>query len=247
MKKKLLIILLIPLLVLVTACTKKETKEKEETKKEEVVTFTDEELQKFVDYIIPSGYTGPSAKLYNTDLVEAEKLSLTEKFDYIAGYLYKKQKSSEDYEYSILSEEDVKKTIEEVYGPDIYEKTSFSLGCGQYELRDDGNYYARTGCGGVTTTSATNIVIDYKATKTKLEITTAYAILDGAARKIYKDYDKTIELDNYELADNHTREEAENYMKDYILNNKDKLSHIVYTFESKDGKNYYFKQFKNNK
>lgn len=235
MKKKLLIILLIPLLVLVTACTKKDTKE--EKKGEMIVTFTDSELQKYVDYINPISI-GPSEKLYNVKKVKAKELTTAEKLNYIGQVLYEKEKHSDDAQYSILKETDVKELMEKIYGPKTYEQTSFSLGCGQYELRDDGSYYAQTGCGGATATSVTNVILDYKATDKRLEITTAYAIVDGMTGKIYKDYDKTIELDNH--TDNQD-------MKEYINNNKSKLSHIVYIFDSKDGKNYYFKEFRNNK
>ena len=49
------------------------------------------------------------------------------------------------------------------------------------------------------------------------------------------------------LEDINTQESFDTYLPNYIKNNKDKLNTIVYTFESKDGKNYYFTGFKNNK
>ena len=62
--------------------------------------------------------------------------------------------------------------------------------------------------------------------------------------KIYKDYNKTISLDDYTGG---STEETNAYLKEYVKTNKDKLNTIVYTFESTDGSNYYFTGFKNNK
>ena len=235
MKKKLLIILLIPLLVLITACSNEETKRP--TPDDRNVSFKDTELQEYVDYINPMSI-GPSADLYNVDKVKARELTTAEKLKYIGNNQKKKKKHSADAQYSILKETDVKEVMEKIYGPNTYEQTSFSLGCGEYELRNDGSYYAQTGCGGATTTSVYNVIVDYKATTTRLEITTAYVFTDGMTNKIYKDYDKTIELDNYTENQN---------MKEYIKNNRSKLNRIVYTFESKDGKNYYFRDLRNKK
>ena len=74
-----------------------------------------------------------------------------------------------------------------------------------------------------------------------MEITTAYAFFDAMTNKIYKDYNKSVSLDEY------TGDNIESYLKDYVKNNKDKLNTIIYTFESSDGRNYYFTEFKNNK
>lgn len=72
----------------------------------------------------------------------------------------------------------------------------------------------------------------------------AYVFFDKMVNKIYKDYSKNIPLDNYA---GHDTSETESYLKEYTKNNKDRLYHIVYTFESNNGKNYYFKKFTNNK
>lgn len=208
---------------------------------EEKVSFSDSELEKYVNYIKQSSI-GPSALLYNTSYVNVSNLSTADKIKYIGLLVYSKHTSSSDYMYDIIAESDVKNALEEVYGPNSYEKTAFNLGCGDYALNEaDGKYYSKTGCGGMSPTSVTNSVIDYTATKSKLEITTAYVFFDGSTNKIYKDYDKTIALGDYSGSDEST------YMKEYIKNNKSNLYHIVYTFESKDGKNYYFTGFTNNK
>ena len=77
-----------------------------------------------------------------------------------------------------------------------------------------------------------------------MEITTAYVFFDGETEKIYKDYSKNIVLDSYK-EDNW--EKIRLYLKEYVKNNKDKLNTIIYTFESTDGRNYYFTGLVNNK
>lgn len=221
------------------------TNEKSKNKtEEEKVTFTDSELEKYVNYISPVSI-GPSGAIYDADTVTAKNLSAAKKIEYIGSKVYAKHTSTSDAQYDIISENDVKTAVEEVYGPNTYEKATFSLGCGDYTLNEsEKNYYSKTGCGGATATSVSNIVTDYKATKSKLEITTAYAFLDGMTSKIYKDYNKTISLDDYTGG---STEETNAYLKEYVKTNKDKLNTIVYTFESTDGSNYYFTGFKNNK
>ena len=214
--------------------------------KEESVEFSDRELEEYVNYISPISY-GPSASIYNTSYVNAKNLSSADKIEYIGSHVFDKHTSTSDYRYEIISENDVKNEVEKIYGPNTYEKATFNLGCGDYILNEnEGNYYSKTGCGGTTDTSASNVVIDYKATKSKLEITTAYAIFSGSTKKIYKDYNKSIPLDDNNYTGNDISE-FESYMKEYVKNNKDRLYHIVYTFESNNGRNYYFKEFKNNK
>ncbi len=223
-----------------------EEKEKKENKKEEKeksVTFTDEELNKYVSYISVTSLSGPAAAIFDTDSLDATKLSTKEKISYIADLVFSKATSSADYQYSIIAESDVKAAVEEVYGPGTYERTTFNVGCGDYTYKEsDGKFYSKTGCGGTSAVSVSNIVIDYKATDKKLEITTAYVFADGMTNKLYKDYS----LKNA-LEDINTQESFDTYLPNYIKNNKDKLNTIVYTFESKDGKNYYFTGFKNNK
>lgn len=212
---------------------------------EEKVTFSNSELEEYVNYISPISI-GPSALLYDTSSVKASQLSAGKKIEYIGSLVYSKQTSSSDYKYGIISESNVKTAVEKVYGPNTYEKTTFNLGCGDYTFNEsERNYYSPSGCGGTTATVAANTIIDYKATKSKLEITTAYAIL-GGTNKIYKDYNQTIALDDYTYS-NSTLTDAEVGLKEYIKNNKDKLSKIIYTFESSDGINYYFTGFENNK
>ena len=216
-------------------------KNKQNKSEDESITFSDSELEKYVNYISPMTI-GPSALLFDTDTVNSKSLSASNKIDYIGELVYSKQTTSSDYQYSIVSETDVKNAVEEVYGPNSYEKTTFNLGCDDYTLNEnDKNYYSKTGCGGASPISVSNIIIDYKATKSKLEITTAYAFFDAMTNKIYKDYNKSVSLDEY------TGDNIESYLKDYVKNNKDKLNTIIYTFESSDGRNYYFTEFKNNK
>lgn len=219
---------------------KNEEKEKE---KEENITFSDSELETYVNYISPVS-NGPSALIYNTDHISSKNLSPAKKIEYIGSHIYSKHTSTPDFQYDIISENDIKNEIEKIYGKNSYERTSFNLGCGDYNLnQNEGNYYSKTGCGGSNATFVSNIVIDYKATKKKLEITTVYAFIDGMENKIYKDYNKSIPLDNY--TDGNV--EPTTFLNEYIKNNKDKLNRIVYTFESNDGINYYFKEFTNNK
>lgn len=219
----------------------------EEKDKEESITFTDAELEKYVNYISPVSFSMPSPLIYNTDHVIAKNLSTADKIKYIGATLAEKATPTSDYMYRVLSENDVKNTVEEVYGPNSYEKTTFNLGCGDYTLNEaEGKYYSNAqGCGGTSAAFVINTVIDYKATESMLEITTAYVFLDRAENKIYKNYDGSTTLDNY-ISDGST-DEIETYLKGYIKTNKDKLNTIVYTFESTDGRNYYFKEFTNNK
>lgn len=212
-----------------------EEKEKKKEEKEESITFSDSELQEYVNNLTPVSIE-PSELLYNLDTIRSEKMSAKEKIELIGSKVYEKATSSENYEYSILKESDVKEVVEKVYGPNTYEKAEFRLGCGPYELREDGSYYSRTGCGGATATVSKNIVIDYKATKKKLEITTAYAFFDGLTNKIYKDFKLENALEDY------SGEDTENYLSNYIKTNKEKLNKFIYTFESEDDKNYYFKE-----
>lgn len=222
---------------------KKENNNSQIKPEEESVTFSDSELEKYVNYISPASI-GPAALLYDTTAINSNSLSTADKIKYIGTLVYSKHTSTSDYQYDVISENDVKNAVEEVYGPNTYEKTTFNLGCGDYTLNEnEKNYYSRTGCGGSTATSVSNVVIDYKATKSKLEITTAYAFFDGMTNKIYKDYNKSISLDEYTGSPS----EIESSLKSYVKNNKEKLNTIVYTFESSNGINYYFTGFKNNK
>lgn len=222
---------------------KKENNNNQIKPEDESVTFSDSELEKYVNYISPASI-GPAALLYDTTAINSNSLSTADKIKYIGTLVYSKHTSTSDYQYDVISENDVKNAVEEVYGPNTYEKTTFNLGCGDYTLNEnEKNYYSRTGCGGSTATSVSNVVIDYKATKSKLEITTAYAFFDGMTNKIYKDYNKSISLDEYTGSPS----EIESSLKSYVKNNKEKLNTIVYTFESSNGINYYFTGFKNNK
>lgn len=222
---------------------KKENNNSQIKPEDESVTFSDSELEKYVNYISPASI-GPAALLYDTTAVNSNSLSTADKIKYIGTLVYSKHTSTSDYQYDVISENDVKNAVEEVYGPNTYEKTTFNLGCGDYTLNEnEKNYYSRTGCGGSTATSVSNVVIDYKATKSKLEITTAYAFFDGMTNKIYKDYNKSISLDEYTGSPS----EIESSLKSYVKNNKEKLNTIIYTFESSNGINYYFTGFKNNK
>ena len=222
---------------------KKENNNNQIKPEDESVTFSDSELEKYVNYISPASID-PAALLYDTTAINSNSLSTADKIKYIGTLVYSKHTSTSDYQYDVISENDVKNAVEEVYGPNTYEKTTFNLGCGDYTLNEsEKNYYSQTGCGGSTATSVSNVVIDYKATKSKLEITTAYAFFDGMTNKIYKDYNKSIPLDEYTSSPT----EIETYLKNYVKNNKEKLNTIVYTFESSNGINYYFTGFKNNK
>ena len=202
--------------------SEKETKTEEKIttkEKEENVTFSDSELEKYVNYISPASY-GPSELLYNIDTVDAKSLSVSDKIKYIAGQVYSKHTSTSDYSYDIISESAVKNVLEEIYGPNTYEKTTFNLGCGDYTLNEnDKNYYSKTGCGGTTATYTSNVITGYKATKSKLEITTTYAFFNGETNTIYKDYNKTISLDTYTGG---STEETTTYLDNYVKNNKDK-------------------------
>ena len=235
-------------------------KEKEETKSsdEKEVTFTDSELEKYVNYISPASI-GPSAKIYNVDSVVASKLSAREKIEHIGKNLINEKLISDSNTYphnDRFLEKDVKEYVENVYGAGTYEAATFNLGCADYTLSNDGYYREAEngGCGGTTATIVKNDVISYKATKNKLEITTAYVFLEGATT-LYKDFEKKEELGKYtgeqipNTVENADKREKtiDSYLSDYIKTNKDKLYQIKYTFESTDGTHYYFKELTNTK
>ena len=222
----------------------KETKPEETEKQEETITFSNAELQEYVDYIVPVSI-GPSAKLFNVDKVVASELSAGEKVEYIGRLVYAKHTSSADYDWDIIAESDVKNAVEKIYGPNTYKRAEFTLGCGQYTLRDDEKYYSRTGCGGTTATFVKNIVIDYTATKEKLEITTAYAFANPDG--IFKDFDNGSAQNQLEEHSESNQDNMSDYLENYIKEHKNELHHIVYTFESPDEVNYYFKEFVNQK
>ena len=119
-------------------------KNQKEEKTEEMVTFSDSELEKYVNYILPVSI-GPSALLYDTDSVSSKSLSAADKIKYIGSKVYSKHTSTSDYQYNIISENDVKNAVEEVYGPNTYERATFNLGCGDYTLNEsEKNYYLGT-------------------------------------------------------------------------------------------------------
>ena len=215
---------------------------------EESVTFSDSELEKYINYINPVSY-GPAQEIYNVDSINAKKLSAREKIEYIGVHVLtmNRQEDTQDgYTKNMIDESDVKKLVEEVYGPNTYERTTFNLKCGDYSFDEQSKQYSYItgGCGGTSPFFVSNVITDYKATKSKLEITTSYAFFDGDTNKFYKDYNKSVPLDEYTGSNT---ENPTTFLKDYVNNNKDKLNTIVYTFESSDGENYYFTGLKNNK
>ena len=205
------------------------------------VELSTTELEYYINEISPISI-GPSALIYNTDRVIAKELSARQKIEYIASRIYEKHTTSENGD-DVIKEEDVKKEVEEVYGPSTYERGVFNLGCGDYNFNvEDSSYYSVPGCGGATTFVVKNELIDYSASKTKLEITTAYVFYDATENKIYKDYEKTTPLEEYQ-----GEEEVYSYLSKYIKEHKENLNHIVYKYESQDGAHYYFREFIHNK
>ena len=215
---------------------------------EENVTFSDSELEEYINYTNPVSY-GPAQEIYDVDSINAKELSAREKIEYIGVYVLTKNRQEETqdgYTKNMIDEADVKSLVEEVYGPNTYERTTFNLKCSDYSFDEQAKqyFYITGGCGGTSPLFVSSTVKDYKATKTKLEITTAYAFYDGETNKFYKDYNKTVSLGEYTGSNTGY---PETFLKEYVNNNKDKLNTIVYTFESSDGENYYFTGFKNNK
>ncbi len=217
--------------------TQKETKDNDELV-EESIEMTEKALKNYLDRI------GPDSKIISEDEVTVDTISLSEKIGYINPYISPKVKRSSDYSYEYIKEDDLKNMVNEVYGPNTYQKTTFNLGCGTFSLNEKTKLYtAQTGCGGTSATFESNEMINYKATKSKLEIVTAYAIYDGTTNKIYKDAAQKEVVGSYS-SDGDT-EEIQNYLDNYVKENKDKLNHITYKFESNDGDHYYFKGFTN--
>lgn len=227
-----------------------EKKDKDEKKEE--VTFTDARLQEFIDYIMPCGFEA-SEDIYGVDGFDATTSTSRDRMNYLCSYIvdksYDKQaytsndKNGVRYDLRVVSEEIVRNRVELVYGPGVYERISFPSGCGAFKYDEsDGNFYSGTGCGGTSNLMVNRIIVGYKANKSKLEITTAYAIADFYTGKIYSDYEMTNEI--YDIGSNDYTI-VENKLKEYVKENESKLNHIVYTYESSDGVNFYFTNFKN--
>ena len=217
----------------------KNNSKKDEKKEEESIDFSDAELEKYVGY-----FPGAPGALQEKDEIKASTMSIGSKIHFISHMVLSKEQLLKPEEFinegnsqydAFILESDVKDAVELVYGPNTYSKTTFNLGCGDYVLNETaGKYYTKTGCGSTSAIIVSNEIIDYEATKSKLEITTSYAFLDGMTNKINKDYG--ISIDDY----NGDANTAKDYLKEYVKTNKDKLNHIVYSFESSDGVNYYF-------
>lgn len=210
---------------------------------DESVDISKKEIEKYFNYISPTSVGGPSELLYNKKEVIADKLSLGEKIKYVSALLESKTTSSSDYSTENIKESDVKKILNEVYGPNTYQRTEFSLGCGTFKLnKKTGVYSAGTGCGGTSSIFDANEIINYKITSSKIEIVSAYAFFDGQKGKIYKDYNRKQAVDNYKGDETNA---TYKYLSNYVKKNKNKLNHLTYTFESSDGVHYYFKALKN--
>ena len=203
---------------------------------ENAIRISDDKLEQYVSYINPLSI-GPSELIYNVDKVIAKELSIEDKIKYSGSYIYSKHTTSEDGQFDIISKEELKKALNTVYGPGNIYVDKFNLGCGDFVLRDDGNYYSETGCGGTSTTYVKSLITDYKATDKTIDITVVYAIYDGETNKLYKNYDKTSELKDFKGNQTNYQEKVDEYVK----NNKDVLNQIIYTFEDIKG-GYYFKQ-----
>ena len=67
-----------------------EEKEKKKEEKEESITFSDSELQEYVNNLTPVSI-GPSELLYNLDTIRSEKMSAKEKIELIGSKVYEKQ------------------------------------------------------------------------------------------------------------------------------------------------------------
>ena len=207
------------------------------------VLLSDPEIEKYISYIMPKPFSFISDKEY----LNADSLSAKDKIEYARLSEYAELLFYTDQKYTpinTLSEEDVKNFVEKIYGPNTYSKTTFTLGCGEYVLNevDHKYYYSKvTGCGGTTAGwEEYNTIIGYKKSDNKLEITTAYVRL-RYDHKLFKKSGDSEPITT--IPDNIT--DTDNYLKAYIQNNQDKLYHLIYTFESNDGINYYFKELKN--
>lgn len=210
--------------------------------KEEKITFTNQEIQKYIDYLVPF-HIDTYNLLYNKDKIIANNLTAKEKIELSGSRVYDLTIQAPNNEFDYIREKDLKELIEEIYGPNTYAKTSFKLYCKDYILEDNKNYYSRIGCGGDNDLFSANTIISYKATKTKLEINTTYAFFNRNNKKIYKDFNGTA-IDDLEF---NVNQNNEGKMHEYIKNNQNKLNKITYTFISDDGKNYYFEKLINNK
>ena len=219
-----------------------ETKESNEDIEKEEITFLNSELENYVNYVNPITYD-VSELVYDISSVKASELSMQEKITYVGGNIHTYNYHSEDFRtISEITEKDLKETIDEIYGPGTYKRQDFKLGCGNYKFNEsEGTYKAELACGGSSSFLVKNEVIGYHATKEKLEITTAYVFFNEINNKICKDFN------GQEPLEDHTLERSDKtlkYLTQYIKDHKDELYHIVYTFESENGKDYYFKELK---
>ena len=80
---------------------KEQMKNNNQKEAEESVTFSDSELEKYVNYISPASI-GPSAAIYDADTVTAKNLSAAKKIEYIGSKVYANHTSTSDYQYDII-------------------------------------------------------------------------------------------------------------------------------------------------
>ena len=174
-------------------------------------------------------------KAFNLPKNSASELSDLEKTKLAANF-YNKTTSFNGTEY-VLEENDVKYYYELIFGENTYhhmDEVSFECGTAKY---NGTNYSAPGGCGGVATISPYDSIIEATRNNDKIEITAAlvYILEDN---KYHKGLDN-IPLGDYTGNDINNASEA---AKEFINNNKDKLTKYIYTF-TKKGLFYYYSGF----
>lgn len=216
--------------------------DKNDTVKEEKVSLSIEdasviELYKNAHYSFNIAsidqYVFNNKKLTLADMDEHYKIGL-------AGNIFYK---NIEYNYldnsSYVTYEAVKNAYEKIFGPNTFKHIDkFDLNCGPYEYDAVNKTYVNKadGCGGTTVYSLVEEMISATKYKDRIEITSAALFYNGAEFAIYKDYNFTNKIADFDTTGQNSYEPLKNYVKE----NKDNLQQYTYTFKLNEDGFYYY-------
>lgn len=144
-----------------------------------------------------------------------------------------------------ISEEEVKKYYELLFGRDTYKAIeAIPYTCTNMLYDTVNRRYVTTNqvCGSVSPFNAYEKIIDVKKDEDELLITGAVVFAAAFNGSLCKDFECNTIIDNF--ASNETDEE---YFHKYIDKNLDKLMHYTYKFKSEDDGFYYYQGFERTK
>lgn len=176
------------------------------------------------------------------DMNDSYKIRLA--YSRFSGKIEQDLSSGGDYTYSI-KEEDVRAAYEQIFGPNTFQRpASINLGCGDYTYNSQTKKYVnnKSGCGGASAFSAEQDIIRATKYKDRIEITSAVCFVSGADNALFKDYEKREKIRDLTESDltNTVDNPASTRIKQYIQQDKDKLTQYTYTYKlGSDGFYYY--------